>query len=1252
MKRKTVAFISENAFDYYQTRMLSGARSAANELDLNLVRFSIENSLYPNRLNDQLEIVVSLMQEFNPDGLMFLGWSGDIQNREKEFLTMIRERFFIPIASIGRVINGVPSIRMSEGCFNQLLEHLYNEHQFRRIVFIEPHNPDDRYQEYVKFMQQRGIYDDSLIVHANILTECNDWLFKKRAIRIAEILLDERKIIPDVIMSMFTYEAFFLLEELKRRGFNIPEDIALTSWEDGERGRYATPSLTSVYYPFFEQGYEGVKLIARLLRGEDVPMSNSFGGSLNIRRSCGCVPEKVGRAYIHNAQPQKTKSLDFISNRQLLLDELNKSINILNSDELLESFETQLQSFDGQSFIRYIEKKIHANISDILNIYTIQDEVLTFRAIISPYLGEQTKQINNTCNIWLQSQIVIQENIEGALGLSQTIEKGNSYIRQEIGHGIVTSLDLQKILNIFENGLWKIGVTNCLIVLHNQKNFEKGESKPTFIYLNQQGVSQNDARYKLSSKALISKMLADETTNHTLLSFIMHINFELVGYIIFEIEPQSEDESVFHLLSSQLCSSIYGAKMLSTLRRINNDLSSAQTKIIKNMQEIQEKTVALEQSNEKLSQLDSLKNDFFANITHDFRSPLTVILNNAELGLKNETEYSIPMVKKRYSAIVSASLKLKEIIDRLLELAKMDAQGVKLKIQKIDIKKYLIKTADFFRSAVSSSAIEIKIDFPYEGSSNFYTDPVKLDEVLHNVLSNAIKYVDPNKGLITISFSEDVSRFAIKIADNGIGIPKDKLETIFNRFEQLDSAQGGLYKGTGIGLVFTRQLVGFLGGTIRAESEGLGKGANFIIELNKIPPSGLVIDNTSQYEPEIEQSDLKYKQAHDIIETSLLERLNDNEPIYHFGQLNRDNEFDPKKGVIVVIDDNCYILEIVQEYLRNADYNNYVLANNGKAGIEAIYNTHPDLVLSDYNMPKMRGDQIHDLLCTNPDFIDLPFIFMTAVSSREIILDRRLKGAIGFLKKPLNEREFIVNVNAAMKKHMEFKKILKQATSDSLTGLANKQTIFSYLLDKLCLRIYRKISVIFLDIDNFKDCNDTYGHQTGDIVLASIGKLIAKVLRSYDRAGRFGGEEFLIVLPEADMQAAQIAAEKLCELIAKQTFNKGDKTFSITASFGVASLTDNESYISNNLKITKLNEIFEVVDVTKADWEYIDSLKEKIAILLIDMADKALYQAKQTTCKSCGYSSTKWHDFQNGKCSNCESLKLNIGRNRVVGFKG
>ncbi len=380
--------------------------------------------------------------------------------------------------------------------------------------------------------------------------------------------------------------------------------------------------------------------------------------------------------------------------------------------------------------------------------------------------------------------------------------KLESHVVVEFNENFIYTFDIEKLKDVVLNNLPLFQFKNFFACLFEDQTREKSRILMAYDKNNIEKISYE----AFPSKYLLpSKINKDKPFEY----IVMALNYidEYFGYAIYDI--QTLTTFIYESLSVQISGAIKGARLTNEPNKYMTQLEN----------KVKERTTELERANTKLKELDALKNDFIANITHDFRSPLTVILNAADLAIRFDTDIN-KEVKDQFNMIYKSSLRLKNTIDKLLELAKIDAKGIKLRIERVDIVSCLLSIVDYYRSSVISSGIKIEKLFPDHKIEYFYTDMEKLEEILDNVLSNAIKFIDPNTGVIKVELAELEKDIMIAVSDNGIGIHGDKLKVVFNRFEQLQEGRNSQYRGTGIGLAFSKQLTDYLKGKIWAESEG------------------------------------------------------------------------------------------------------------------------------------------------------------------------------------------------------------------------------------------------------------------------------------------------------------------------------------------------------------------------------------------------------------------------------------------------
>jgi len=272
-----------------------------------------------------------------------------------------------------------------------------------------------------------------------------------------------------------------------------------------------------------------------------------------------------------------------------------------------------------------------------------------------------------------------------------------------------------------------------------------------------------------------------------------------------------------------------------------------------------------------------------------------------------------------------------------------------------------------------------------------------------------------------------------------------------------------------------------------------------------------------------------------------------------------------KQPLVLIVDDVAKNLQLLGNILKKENYR-IAAASNGKQAIAIAGDISPDLILLDVMMPEMDGFEACNKLKNIPETKDIPIIFLTAKVETEDIVKRNKKGAVDYVTKPFNSYELLARV----KTHLELKiskDLLEEKTklleilsiTDGLTGLYNHR----YIVDVLSSRIteasrYRKpLSIGMFDIDYFKKINDKYGHVFGDEVLIKISSVIEETIRKVDIAGRYGGEEFLIVIPDTDSGGAYKTAERIRETIEKIKWDKDG--LKVTISGGVCEFNDEDS---------------------------------------------------------------------------------------------
>jgi two-component system cell cycle response regulator len=277
-----------------------------------------------------------------------------------------------------------------------------------------------------------------------------------------------------------------------------------------------------------------------------------------------------------------------------------------------------------------------------------------------------------------------------------------------------------------------------------------------------------------------------------------------------------------------------------------------------------------------------------------------------------------------------------------------------------------------------------------------------------------------------------------------------------------------------------------------------------------------------------------------------------------------------RKYRILVVDDHEDNIELLRARLEARGYE-VEGASDGQAALDSVKRACPDLILLDVMMPKMDGIEVVRRLKASRERNELPFIpviMQTALDSTENKVEGLDAGADDYITKPINFAELEARVNSLLRiKQLQTDlaarerdlaqmndKLREISLTDGLTGVENRRSLEERLHDmwQHSLRLHEPIALVLCDIDKFKSVNDNYGHQAGDAVLKEFAQLLKSEAREIDRVGRYGGEEFLLILPGTVLDAAVTFAERLREKVASHTFSYTGGTLCRTMSCGVA----------------------------------------------------------------------------------------------------
>jgi signal transduction histidine kinase/CheY-like chemotaxis protein len=481
---------------------------------------------------------------------------------------------------------------------------------------------------------------------------------------------------------------------------------------------------------------------------------------------------------------------------------------------------------------------------------------------------------------------------------------------------------------------------------------------------------------------------------------------------------------------------------------------------------LEQNIIEIEKKNDRLKELDKIKDDFLANTSHELRTPLNGIIGLTESLLEGAGG---PLSKKaefNLNMIISSAKRLVNLVNDILDFAKIRNKELEISLKDIDIYQITEVVSTLCRMLIGNKDIKLINKIP----KNFpiiYGDDARVEQILYNLIGNAIKFTHKGEIIIDAEISKDKTTAIFYVKDTGIGIAPDKLDKIFESFEQSDNSISRKYGGTGLGLSITKQLIELQGGEIHVESK-LGEGTTFVFTL----PISDEVDQDRMFEEEVIREQIKREQE-------LKERIQAEEKKH----LNREylpifNPHNSNKNILIV-DDEYINLQVLVDQLLLKDYN-LDIAMSGEEALEKIKKFNYDLLILDVMMPRMSGYDVCKEVRKTHSLFNLPVLMLTAKDRPEDILLGFEAGANDYITKPFEKKELYARVSTLLK--------LKYAIEVSL------QSTYEYFTQKEKTKTLESLQKI---------TNDFNSNLNSEIILEKLKNVFKEI-------SKYNSFEFLI----------------------------------------------------------------------------------------------------------------------------------------------
>lgn len=795
--RPTIGFLTANIHIGAARGLWSGVLDAAQAGNTNLICYPGGRLHTSENFEAERNVIYHLIDTERLDGLV--SWTSALAGAATpEEVIIFHQRYHpLPIVSLASPL-GHGSLVSIDGYHGMraLIFHLIDVHNYRRVAFIR--GPEghpyalERYHAYLDALKKRGLSPDPALI-----TPHASW---EKGSEAMQILLDERQLKPGVdflaVVAVSDLLAIGALNMLAERGFRVPADVAVVGFNDIEEGRLVSPPLTSVSLPFYDQGRQSVKLLLDTLAGEDVPGQLILNSRLLVRQSCGCPSRSVELAAPELAKSEvNDPKLAWSRAQEQLVGQIIRAtgsgiVAAQWAEQLLEALRSQLGAVPGDPFLSTLDSMLPQGVLYADETAAWQDVISVLRRELLPALDSRTRL--QAEDLLGQARVVIGEAVQRAQISRQLQAERQTRVLRDLGQALITAFDVDKLADVLAERLPDLGIESCYLALYENPADSLEAARLVLAFREGSRADLGTAGQGFPSRQLVPSDLLP-ARRYSLLVEPLYFQTDPLGFVVFEVGPYDGD--IYEVLRGHISSALKGALLF---------------------REAHEARLVAERA-------DQIKTRLLANVSHELRAPLNIIIGHTQRLLVSPP----PGLAKDLEQIQHSAEHQLRIINDLLDLSRAEINALDLYPVILDPKVLLEEAfAALAKDAAGSGEVVWQLELPAH-LPMIEADPVRLRQILLNLLSNAAKFTE--HGQIRLAAEVAPPYLHIWVTDTGLGIPPELRERIYQPFftrERVDQQASGI----GLGLSITRHLVTLHKGFLTLDSQP-GQGSTFHIYL-------------------------------------------------------------------------------------------------------------------------------------------------------------------------------------------------------------------------------------------------------------------------------------------------------------------------------------------------------------------------------------------------------------------------------------
>lgn len=836
-RRKTIGCLGCDVSEEVTRDLWQGVAELARELDFNLIFFA------GGGLNDPLvhrrpaNVIYDLVHPRRVDGLIVFSSTINFTTDGREMLELIHRLDPLAVVSIEEVFEGVPAVLKDDVAgMRQAVGHLIETHRKRRIVFIQgpvSTSSSGRLRGYREALESNRLpFDPNLVV-----PNSNNWSYEEGLVSF-RAFLDEHALHPrydfDAVAACNDDNAAAAVTVLKERGARVPDDIAVTGFDDLAMAGSMSPPLTTVRPSFQAIGRKAVELLAARMRGAETPLEVTLPPQLVVRHSCGCLlptiseavidPEVLAAAGAQSVErPQAMLAAALSSRRRDLVMEMAHSaggspLAQVEAARLLNGFLSEIEHHTAGAFLSALDETLNRVAFGGERLREWQGAVSVLRKNLLPLLTAPHLHAAAD-NLFQQARVMVAEASWRNQAWKRIQSEHQARLLRDFGSRLATVLEIEDLAEALARELPALGIPRCYFSLYEDPARPSASARLVMGY-DEEGTLDMPPEARIFPAVNLAPELIWQTTDrYSLLVEPLYLRDMQMGFILMETGGQegSRESALWEALQTQISSALAAAML-------HRSAVQAQREAEAGWRLAEERRRAAEEANQ-------LKSRFLSMVSHEMRTPLNVIAGLSENLLQQfgEGEAALSDFYRDVRRIYTSAQHLDNLIRDVLDLAVSHVGQLKLLREPLDVSDAIQPVIELGERLSAEKNLGWTVKLAPELPRILF-DRTRLCQVLINLVTNAIKFTERGEVALCVGVVGDQVRFVVR--DTGLGIPPEEQELVFEEFRRSERAGARGYGGMGLGLAICRKLVEMGGGTIRVQSSGEeGSGSIFSFTL-------------------------------------------------------------------------------------------------------------------------------------------------------------------------------------------------------------------------------------------------------------------------------------------------------------------------------------------------------------------------------------------------------------------------------------